>query len=73
MYSKERSYVQNNTRKQEYLKHFITSQKLDCLAQHPKKPLNQNDTSRCESVNSKSIKDKFEVKTMKLLHFDKQF
>ena len=23
---------------------FITSQKLDCLAQHPKKLLNQNDT-----------------------------
>ena len=27
-------------------KHFITSQKLDCLAQHPKKILNQNETSR---------------------------
>ena len=28
------------------VKHFIFSQKLDCLAQHPKKPLSQNGTSR---------------------------
>ena len=56
-------------KKQEYLKHFISSQKLDYLARHPKKPLNQNDTSRCEKVNSKSISDKFQSKNHEIITF----
>ena len=37
-------YTKDDTRKQEG-KHFVTGQKLGCLAQHPNKLLNQKDTS----------------------------
>ena len=47
-------------------KHFITSQKLDCLAQHPKKILNQNDTSRWEKIKSKAISHKFKIRCLPL-------
>ena len=36
----------------------LTSQNLDCLAQCPKKPLNQNDTTRWGKINSKSVSNK---------------
>ena len=34
-------------------KHFITSQKLDCLAQHPKKPTKSKSNIQMEKINSK--------------------
>ena len=46
--------------------HFMTSQKLDRLAQHPKKPQNQNNTPRWKKINSKSISDKSKIKCLLL-------
>ena len=41
-----RTILYSKTHQKEGAKHFMTSQKLDCLAQHPKKLLNQNYTSK---------------------------